>query len=134
METIVCFLAKIPSFLTIFIKYWPKCICDFGFIINHSISQENTCVRVSFLVKLQASGVFMWILRISKGTFDYRIPLWILSFPKRNTIERKEIPLERRNIWKIRRVFENHGMIKLVILPSCLKPIPNRVNVFNFTN
>ena len=24
-------------------------------------SQENTCTRVSFLIKLQASGVFLWI-------------------------------------------------------------------------
>ena len=29
-------------------------------------SQENTCVRISFLIKLQASG------KISKNTFSYR--------------------------------------------------------------
>ena len=29
--------------------------------ISHN-SQENTCARVSFIIKLQASGVFLWIL------------------------------------------------------------------------
>ena len=32
-------------------------------------SQENTCARVSFLIKLQASG------EISKNTFFYGAPL-----------------------------------------------------------
>ena len=37
-------------------------------------SQENTCTRASFLIKFQAkrdsgTGVFLWILRISKNTF-----------------------------------------------------------------
>ena len=46
-------------------------------------SQENTCVRVSFLIKLQPSlqlylkkdasmGAFLWIYEISKNTFSYR--------------------------------------------------------------
>ena len=38
-------------------------------------SQENTCARVSFLIKLQASGVFLWILQHLKNTFFYRTPL-----------------------------------------------------------
>ena len=42
-------------------------------------SQENTCARVFFLIKLQAtglfSGVFLWILRNLKERLFYRTPL-----------------------------------------------------------
>ena len=37
-------------------------------------SQENTCARVSFLMKLQASGQ-QKNCEISKNTFSYRTPL-----------------------------------------------------------
>ena len=50
-------------------------------------SQENTCARDSFVIKLQAcdlqpyykrvsdTGVFLWILQNSKNTYFYRTPL-----------------------------------------------------------
>ena len=38
-------------------------------------SQESTCVRVSFLIKLQGAIVFLRIFEISKNTFFYRTPL-----------------------------------------------------------
>ena len=36
-------------------------------------SQENTCVRVSFLIKLEALGLREFC-KISKNTFSYRTP------------------------------------------------------------
>ena len=38
--------------------------CKKGVLKNFTNSQENTCARVSYLIKLQASGtgVFLWIL------------------------------------------------------------------------
>ena len=46
-------------------------------------SQENTCSRVSFLVKLQALGVFLWTLRNFWEHIFYRTPpddcLWFFT-------------------------------------------------------
>ena len=46
------------------------------FLVISQNSQENTCVRVSFLIKLQAApATFLWILRNFKNTVFYRTPL-----------------------------------------------------------
>ena len=51
-------------------------------------SQGNTCVRVSFLIKLQASGTgfFLWVLRNVKEHLFYRTPaddlFWISNKKK----------------------------------------------------
>ena len=51
-------------------------------------SQGNTCVRVSFLIKLQASGTgfFLWVLRNVKKHLFYRTPaddlFWISNKKK----------------------------------------------------
>ena len=55
-------------FLTIFFTkavVW-RCSLKKVFLKISQNSQENTCVRVYFLIKLQASG------KISKNTFSYR--------------------------------------------------------------
>ena len=45
-------------------------------------SPEDTCARVSFLIKLQVTGVFLWILQNFYEHLFYRTPLddcfWIL--------------------------------------------------------
>ena len=38
-------------------------------------SQENTCARVSFLIKLQVPGLKVEFCEISKNTFSYRTPM-----------------------------------------------------------
>ena len=45
----------------------PDVFCKKVFLEISQNSQKNTCARVSFLIKLQASG-------ISKNTFSYRTP------------------------------------------------------------
>ena len=64
----------------------PEVFCKKGFLRNFSNSQENTCVRVSFLLKLQAEAcnfakketlaqVFSReFCEISKNTFSYKTP------------------------------------------------------------
>ena len=53
-----------------------KCSVKKVFLKISQYLQENTCVRASFLIKLQASGtgVFLWILEIFQNTFFYRTP------------------------------------------------------------
>ena len=41
----------------------PKCSVKNVFLEISQNSQENNCARVCLLVKLQGSGVFLWILR-----------------------------------------------------------------------
>ena len=53
-------------------------------------SLENTCVRVSFLMKLQASGLFSCeFCEISKNTLFHRTPLVAASRPKLKDFEEK---------------------------------------------
>ena len=64
----------------------PEVFYEKGVPRNSQNSQENTCTRVSFLIKLQASGlqlikketlaqVFLCeFCEISKNTFSYRTP------------------------------------------------------------
>ena len=44
------------------------------FLENSQNSQRNTCARVSFLIKLQASGVSYEFCEIFKNTFFYGTP------------------------------------------------------------
>ena len=44
------------------------------FLKTSQNSQENTSARVSFLIKLQTSGLFCELCKISKKIFFYRIP------------------------------------------------------------
>ena len=49
-------------------------------------SQENTCARVSFLIKLTLAQEFSFkFCEISKNTFSYRTPLMAASEEKNNT-------------------------------------------------
>ena len=63
-----------------------RCSVKKVFLEISQISQENTCARVSFLIKLQAWDIFIKketlaqvcsceIWEISKNTFSYRTPL-----------------------------------------------------------
>ena len=55
----------------------PEVLCKKGvFLAISQISQENTCARVSFLMKLQASGLW-WLLynRIHDGPFRVGSPI-----------------------------------------------------------
>ena len=38
----------------------PEVFCEKGILRNLANSQENTCARVSFLTKLQASGLQLY--------------------------------------------------------------------------
>ena len=65
---------------------WPKVFCEKGFLEILQNSQENTCVRVSFLIKLQVlkketlTQVFSCeFCEISKNTF-FREHLWATAF------------------------------------------------------
>ena len=67
----------------------PEVFCEKGVLRNLAKLTENTCAKVSFLIKLQAyslrptsllksgsgTGIFMWICKISKNTFFDRTPL-----------------------------------------------------------
>ena len=55
-----------------------RCFIKKVFLKISQNSQENTCVRVSFLIKASADSgadVFLWILWILKNTYFYRTPL-----------------------------------------------------------
>ena len=63
--------------------------------------QENTCVRVSFLIELQGSGkgFFLWILRNFYKDIFFTVDLWVTASEKSFVIyaaENLEYVLKRR--------------------------------------
>ena len=54
---------KLKSWNTSLQKQPPEVFYKKGFLTNFAKFTGNTCAKVSFLIKLHAWGVFLWILR-----------------------------------------------------------------------
>ena len=96
----------------------PEVFCKKVVLRNFAKFTENICVRVSFLLKLQARPATLFkkktlaqvfsceFCEISNNTFFYRTPLVTASVVRQNTKHKKDenTRIERKEIWKKREI------------------------------
>ena len=82
---------KLKSWNTSLQKQPPEVFCKKGFLTNFAKFTGNTCAKVSFLIKLHAWGVFLWILRKFFTEHLRTTPsifhcIWLLQMKKSNML------------------------------------------------
>ena len=82
---------KLKSWNTSLQKQPPEVFYKKGFLTNFAKFTGNTCAKVSFLIKLHAWGVFLWILRKFFTEHLRTTPsifhcIWLLQMKKSNML------------------------------------------------